>query len=120
MSPLSSRLQLRALLAALVTLSILVVAAAGAAPEAPKGHPNHQAPADAIAVIVPTGARGVSAFGILYLPVPVIDVFAKAGPARIHSTTSGSAPYPRLFVALHFRFNWTARIRVSQRESGLS
>jgi hypothetical protein len=57
MSPPSSRLRLRALLAALVTVSILAVAAAAAAPEAPKGHPDHQAPAEAIAVTVPPGAR---------------------------------------------------------------
>jgi hypothetical protein len=57
MSPPSSRLQLRALLAALVTVSALAVAAAAAEPETPKGHPNHQAPADAIAVIVSPGTR---------------------------------------------------------------
>lgn len=36
--------------------------------------------------------KGASAFGIVYLPVPVIDVFAKAGVARIQSTVSGFAP----------------------------
>jgi opacity protein-like surface antigen len=40
--------------------------------------------------------RGVSAFGILYLPVPVIEVFAKAGVAHIQSATSGFAPNPNL------------------------
>jgi opacity protein-like surface antigen len=40
--------------------------------------------------------RGVSAFGILYLPIRVIDVFAKAGIARIQSVTSGFAPNPNL------------------------
>ena len=53
--------------------------------------------------------RGVSAFGILYLPVPVIDVFAKAGAAHIHSTTSGSAPVPSLIccVTLPFQLDRT-------------
>jgi OmpA-OmpF porin, OOP family len=36
--------------------------------------------------------KGASAFGILYLPIPVVDVFAKAGVARIQSTASGFAP----------------------------
>ena len=36
--------------------------------------------------------KGASAFGILYLPIPVVDVFAKAGVARIQSTVSGVAP----------------------------
>lgn len=36
--------------------------------------------------------KGSSAFGVLYLPVPVIDVFVKAGVARIQSTASGFAP----------------------------
>jgi hypothetical protein len=65
MSPPSSRLQRRAPLAALVTVSILAVATAAAAPEAPNGHRNHQAPADAIAVIVPPSARDAY-FGLLH------------------------------------------------------
>jgi opacity protein-like surface antigen len=36
--------------------------------------------------------KGESAFGVLYLPVPLVDVFAKAGVARIQSTVSGFAP----------------------------
>jgi hypothetical protein len=36
--------------------------------------------------------KGESAFGILYLPVPVVDVFAKAGAARLQSTFRGFAP----------------------------
>lgn len=36
--------------------------------------------------------KGESAFGVLYLPIPVVDVFAKAGAARIQSTVSGFAP----------------------------
>jgi opacity protein-like surface antigen len=36
--------------------------------------------------------KGASAFGILYLPIPVVDVFAKAGVARIQSIISGLAP----------------------------
>lgn len=34
--------------------------------------------------------RGVSAFGVLYLPVPIIDVFLKAGVSRIHSELNGT------------------------------
>jgi Outer membrane protein beta-barrel domain len=33
---------------------------------------------------------GVSAFGVLYLPVPVVDVFLKAGVARIQSELNGT------------------------------
>ncbi len=37
--------------------------------------------------------KGESAFGLLYLPVPpIIDVFAKAGVARLQSAASGYAP----------------------------
>ena len=36
--------------------------------------------------------KGGSAFGMLYLPVPIIDVYLKAGIASIHSTVSGSVP----------------------------
>jgi hypothetical protein len=36
--------------------------------------------------------KGISGFGVIYLPIPVIDVFAKAGAARIQSTVSGYAP----------------------------
>ena len=56
------------------------------------GHPSGTLfghPADA-------SMRGVSVFGILYLPVPIIDVFAKAGVAHIQSATSGSAPVPSI------------------------
>jgi opacity protein-like surface antigen len=60
------------------------------------GHPSGTLfglPADA-------SMRGVSAFGILYLPLPVIDVFAKAGVARIQSATSGFAPNPNLICLI--------------------
>jgi hypothetical protein len=36
--------------------------------------------------------KGAAAFGILYLPVPVIDVCVKAGIARLESTVNGSLP----------------------------
>lgn len=32
--------------------------------------------------------KGVGAFGILYLPTPIVDFYLKAGLARIHSTAS--------------------------------
>ena len=34
--------------------------------------------------------RGVSAFGVLYLPVPIVDVFLKAGVSRIRSELNGT------------------------------
>jgi len=36
--------------------------------------------------------KGAAAFGILYLPVPVIDLYVKAGIARLQSTLSGFYP----------------------------
>jgi opacity protein-like surface antigen len=36
--------------------------------------------------------RAASAFGMIYFPVPVIDLYLKAGVARIWSTVSGFAP----------------------------
>jgi hypothetical protein len=38
--------------------------------------------------------RGAAAFGLLYLPVPVVDIFAKAGLARLQSTFNASNPAP--------------------------
>jgi opacity protein-like surface antigen len=41
----------------------------------------------------PAGAtlKGAAAFGVLYLPVPVIDIYAKAGLARLQSTLNGQS-----------------------------
>jgi hypothetical protein len=36
--------------------------------------------------------RGESAFGVVYLPIPMVDVFVKAGAAHIQSTVTGFAP----------------------------
>jgi opacity protein-like surface antigen len=36
--------------------------------------------------------KGASGFAVLHLPIPVVDVFAKVGAARIQSTFSGFAP----------------------------
>lgn len=36
--------------------------------------------------------KGTAAFGVLYLPVPVVDVYAKLGFARIQSTVTGQIP----------------------------
>jgi hypothetical protein len=38
--------------------------------------------------------QGAAAFGVLYLPVPVVDVYVKAGVARLESTVSGSICSP--------------------------
>ena len=49
------------------------------------GHPRSTldgAPADAT-------LKGAAAFAVFYLPAPVIDIFAKAGLARLQSTLSG-------------------------------
>jgi opacity protein-like surface antigen len=36
--------------------------------------------------------KGAAAFGVLYLPVPVIDIYAKAGLARLQSNLTGLNP----------------------------
>jgi opacity protein-like surface antigen len=36
--------------------------------------------------------KGADAFAVLYLPVPVVDVFVKAGLARLQSTLNGVRP----------------------------
>ena len=37
-----------------------------------------------------TSIKGVAAFGVLYLPVPVVDIYLKAGVARLESTVKYS------------------------------
>ena len=49
------------------------------------GHPSgniNSSPSD-------VSEKGADAFGVLYLPVPVVDVFVKAGLARLQSTANG-------------------------------
>ncbi len=48
------------------------------------GHPNRRNGYLATDVTM----KGESAFGVLYLPVPIVDVFLKAGLARIDSTAT--------------------------------
>jgi hypothetical protein len=38
--------------------------------------------------------KGGSAFGVVYLPVPIVDVFLKAGLARIDSTATTNVVCP--------------------------
>jgi hypothetical protein len=38
--------------------------------------------------------KGATAFGVFYLPVPVVDVYLKAGVARLESTVNGSICSP--------------------------
>src|SRR3984957_10624497 len=38
--------------------------------------------------------KGAAAFGVLYLPVPIVDVYLKAGVARLNSTVNGSVCSP--------------------------
>lgn len=40
--------------------------------------------------------KGPAAFGVLYLPVPVIDLYLKAGVAHLQSTLGGFHPVPYL------------------------
>ena len=50
------------------------------------GHPSGSlggAPADAT-------MKGTAAFAVLYLPVPLVDVYLKAGAARLQSTINGT------------------------------
>jgi Outer membrane protein beta-barrel domain len=52
------------------------------------GHPSGSLfgyPADA-------SIKGAAAFGVLFLPVPIVDVYVKAGLARLESTVNGGAP----------------------------
>jgi opacity protein-like surface antigen len=52
------------------------------------GHPRstlNDAAADAT-------LKGAAAFAVFYLPAPVMDIFAKAGLARLQSTLNGSQP----------------------------
>jgi opacity protein-like surface antigen len=48
------------------------------------GHP-HVSPIPAIA-ISEASLKGVAAFGMLYLPIPIIDIYLKAGVARLQSS----------------------------------
>jgi hypothetical protein len=48
------------------------------------GHPNEQFGLSSTNVRM----TGESAFGVLYLPVPIVDIFLKAGIARIDSRTT--------------------------------
>jgi outer membrane protein with beta-barrel domain len=50
------------------------------------GHPNGNIGANPAAVDL----KGAAAFGIFTLPIPVIDVFVKAGLARLDSTATGA------------------------------
>jgi Outer membrane protein beta-barrel domain len=61
--------------------------------------------------------KGVSAFAVLYLPVPIVDVFLKAGVARIQSELNGTghggpncsanSPCPEYVFIAPFQLNRT-------------
>jgi opacity protein-like surface antigen len=57
--------------------------------------------------------RGPAAFGVLYLPVPIVDIYAKAGVARLHDTLSGLYPVGDLICELDKPCG-TAPFRLSQ------
>jgi opacity protein-like surface antigen len=48
------------------------------------GHPSEQFGLSSANVTM----KGESAFGVLYLPIPIVDIFLKAGIARIESTAT--------------------------------
>ncbi len=48
------------------------------------GHPSH--------LSTDVTMKGAAAFGIFYLPVPIIDVYVKGGLARLQTTMNGTAP----------------------------
>jgi Outer membrane protein beta-barrel domain len=52
------------------------------------GHPR----GDIFAYPANSSLKGTAAFGVLYLPVPVMDLYVKAGIARLQSTLSGFYP----------------------------
>jgi opacity protein-like surface antigen len=54
------------------------------------GNPSHQSGFFASTVTM----KGGSAFGVVYLPVPIVDVFLKAGLARIDSTATTNVVCP--------------------------
>jgi opacity protein-like surface antigen len=51
------------------------------------GHPDHTIDG----VRTDARARGVGAFAVGYLPIPIIDVFGKAGVARLQTIAHGTA-----------------------------
>ena len=54
------------------------------------GHPSHLNGFLATDVTM----KGASAFGIFYLPVPIVDIYAKAGVARLQSTATTAIVCP--------------------------
>lgn len=48
--------------------------------------------------------RGPAAFGVLYMPVPVVDLYLKAGIAHLQSTVHGSACSPCACTICTFTF----------------
>ena len=60
--------------------------------------------------------RGPAAFGVLYLPVPVVDIYAKVGVAHLHDVLSGFYPANYDLICVlgqpcgteHFRLDQTA------------
>jgi hypothetical protein len=42
--------------------------------------------------------KGAAAFGVVYLPVPVIDIYAKAGLARLQTTLNGATAVQTLCI----------------------
>jgi opacity protein-like surface antigen len=55
------------------------------------GHPNGTIAPAGLGNTIDVSMKGAAAFGILYLPVPRIDVYAKAGLARLQSKVNVGA-----------------------------
>ena len=58
------------------------------------GHPSRSFSSPSLIGSADVKMRGGAAFGMLYLPVPVVDVFVKGGLARLQATTSVNAVLP--------------------------
>jgi hypothetical protein len=58
--------------------------------------------------------RGAAAWGLFYLPVPVVDVYAKLGVARIDSTVSGFYPTVCTLICV------TQPFRIDRTDTGLA
>ena len=46
--------------------------------------------------------KGAAAFGVLYLPVPIIDIFLKAGIARLQTTFAGTIILIAVTCTIHY------------------
>ncbi|HUO95682.1 MAG TPA: outer membrane beta-barrel protein [Steroidobacteraceae bacterium] len=61
------------------------------------GHPNTNVPTNptigGVSVVADAKLSGSAAYGVLYLPVPIVDVYVKGGVARLKETATVTATY---------------------------